>query len=154
MLREAARAAVAGDGGDDGDGRERDEAAARRAHAMRNPHARARTAAVAVRDIDSPRIPEAKEKKKRGEKETFSASSWLKADDEDANIFTMSFSPCAFVAALALATRGEDGAGAGDVVVERACEWGRWRGRGAWRYAGRRGCGCGCGPLWARALWM
>jgi hypothetical protein len=61
MLREGARAAVAGDGGDDGDRRERDEAAAaaaaRRAPAMRNPHARARTAAMADRDIDSPRIP-------------------------------------------------------------------------------------------------
>jgi hypothetical protein len=65
-------------------------------------------------------------------------------------VFTMSFSSCAFFAALALATRGDDG---GDVLVECACEWGRGCARAAWRYAGRRGCGCGCGPLWARALW-
>jgi hypothetical protein len=54
MLKEAARAAVGGDSGDDGD--KRDEAA-RRPPAMCNPHARARTVAMADRDIDSPRIP-------------------------------------------------------------------------------------------------
>lgn len=51
--REAARAAFGdgvGDGGDVGDG----EAAARRAHAMCNPHARARTAGMAGRGIDNP----------------------------------------------------------------------------------------------------
>ena len=52
-LREAARAAVAGDIGDGGD-----EAAARRALAMCNPYARARTAAMADHGIDSPPFPE------------------------------------------------------------------------------------------------
>ena len=54
-LREAARAAVAGDIGDGGD--DGDEAAARRALAMCNPYARARTAAMADHGIDSPPFP-------------------------------------------------------------------------------------------------
>lgn len=48
-----------GDGGDVVDG----EAAARRAHAMCNPHARARTAGTAGRGIDNP--PSSKKKHKR-----------------------------------------------------------------------------------------
>jgi hypothetical protein len=73
MLREAARAAVAGAGGDDGDGC--DEAAPRRAPAMCNPHARARTVAMADRDIDSPRIPRYIKKGEGGERNFHSASS-------------------------------------------------------------------------------
>ena len=56
---EEARAALGdavGDGGDVVDG----EAAARRAHAMCNPHARARTAGTAGRGIDNP--PSSKKK--------------------------------------------------------------------------------------------
>jgi hypothetical protein len=52
-LQEAARAAAAGDDSDGGCG----EAAARRPHALCNPHARARMAAMADRDIDSLQFP-------------------------------------------------------------------------------------------------
>jgi hypothetical protein len=65
MLREVR----AGDDGDSGDG---GGAAARRALAMCNPHARARMAAKADRGIDNPRSSKFDKKKNKWEKKLFS----------------------------------------------------------------------------------
>lgn len=124
--REAARAASG-----DGDGRGRDvvghgEAAARRAHAMRTPHARVRTAGTAGRGIDSPPFSN----KERTSEEPFSffssATAGARSDER-----TMSFSSC--VAAFTLVDDDDDGGG----FLGRG--WALWCTRGAARSAESRG---------------